>query len=51
MREVMNAIFFVLRGGCSWRMLPEHYPPHQAAYRWLLGSATTERGKPSITTW
>ena len=21
MREVMNAIFFVLRGGCPWRML------------------------------
>ena len=35
MREVMNAIFFVLRGGCAWRMLPEHFPPHQTAYRWF----------------
>jgi putative transposase len=35
MREVMNAIFFVLRGGCPWRMLPEHFPPHQTAYRWF----------------
>jgi transposase len=33
MREMMNAIFFVLRGGCPWRMLPEHFPPHQTAYR------------------
>jgi putative transposase len=35
MRELMNAIFFVLRGGCTWRMLPEHFPPHQTAYRWF----------------
>jgi transposase len=33
MREVINAIFFMLRGGCPWRMLPEHFPPHQTAYR------------------
>ena len=26
---------FVLRGGCPWRMLPEHFPPHQTAYRWF----------------
>ena len=35
MRELMNALFFVLRGGCPWRMLPEHFPPHQTAYRWF----------------
>ncbi len=35
MREMMNAIFFVLRGGCTWRMLPEHFPPHQTVYRWF----------------
>jgi len=36
MREVINAIFFVLRGGIPWRMLPEHFPPHQTAYRWFM---------------
>jgi transposase len=35
MRELMNAVFFVLRGGCAWRMLPEHFPPHQMVYRWF----------------
>jgi len=35
MREVINAIFFVLRGGCPWRLLPEHFPPHQATYAWF----------------
>ena len=32
----MNALFYVLRGGCPWRMLPEHFPPHQTAYRWFV---------------
>ena len=35
MREVVNAIFFVLRGGCPWRMLPEHFPPLQTTDRWF----------------
>src|SRR5208282_1369919 len=35
MREMMNAIFFVLRGGCPWRMLPAHFPPHQTDGRGL----------------
>jgi putative transposase len=31
MRELMNAIFFVLGG----RMLPGQFPPHQTACRWF----------------
>jgi transposase len=38
MREIINAIFFVLRGGCPWRMLPEHFPPHQTTYAWFAVS-------------
>ena len=51
MRELMNAIFFVLRGGCAWRMLPEHFPPHQTVYRWFTPVPTTEPGKTSTTIW
>ena len=29
MREVIKAIFYVLRGGCQWRLLPTEFPPHQ----------------------
>ena len=36
MRELINAIFFVLRGGVPWRMLPNHFPPHQTTYRWFM---------------
>jgi putative transposase len=27
MREVINAILYMLRGGCSWRMMPHDLPP------------------------
>jgi putative transposase len=32
MREVVNAIFYVLRGGCQWRLLPKDFPPYQTVY-------------------
>lgn len=25
MREVLNAIFYILRGGCAWRLLPHDF--------------------------
>ena len=25
--EVVNAVFYVLRGGCQWRLLPKDFPP------------------------
>ena len=27
LREIVNAIFYVLRGGIPWRMLPDCFPP------------------------
>jgi len=27
MREVINAIWYVLRSGCQWRMVPHEFPP------------------------
>lgn len=32
MREVVNAIFYVLRAGCAWRLLPHDFPPWQTVY-------------------
>jgi len=31
-REVVNAILYVVRTGCSWRMLPKDFPPWQTVY-------------------
>ena len=36
MREMVNALFYVMRSGCPWRMLPDHFPPHQTVYRWFV---------------
>ena len=27
LREIVNAIFYVLRAGCAWRLLPDSFPP------------------------
>ena len=35
MREIVNAIFYVLRTGCPWRMLPDCFPPPSTVYRWF----------------
>ena len=32
LRQVINGIFYVLRSGCSWRMLPNDYPCWQTIY-------------------
>jgi putative transposase len=35
-RELLNAIFYVLRGGCAWRLLPHDFSsPWQTAYRYF----------------
>ncbi len=34
-REVLNGIFYVLRGGIPWRMLPHDLPPRQTVWRWF----------------
>jgi putative transposase len=35
MREIMNAIFYVLRSGCPWRMVPNCFAPPSTVYRWF----------------
>jgi len=41
-RRVADAVFYLLRSGCAWRMLPREYPPWQTVYyhfrRWRLDS-------------
>jgi transposase len=32
LRHVADAVFYLLRSGCSWRMLPKGYPPWQTVY-------------------
>jgi putative transposase len=32
MREVLNAIYYVLKTGCQWDMLPHDFPPKGSVY-------------------
>lgn len=34
-RAILNAIFYVVRGGCSWRMLPTELPPWRIVYHYF----------------
>lgn len=34
-RELLNAIFYVLRTGCQWRYLPQEFPPWKTVYTYF----------------
>ena len=35
LRAVLNAIRYLVRTGCGWRMLPKDFPPWQTVYWWF----------------
>jgi len=34
-REIVNAIFYITRSGCQWRMLPKDFPPWELVYSYF----------------
>ena len=34
-REILDAVFYVLKSGCPWRLLPRDFPPWETVYRWF----------------
>src|SRR4051794_14504985 len=32
LRDVLDAIFYILKSGCHWRLLPQDFPPWSAVY-------------------
>jgi putative transposase len=55
LREILDAIFYLLKSGCPWRLLPHAFPPWQTVYHyfraWGLGegarrAARTGAGSP-----
>jgi putative transposase len=34
-REILDGIFYVVRSGCQWRLLPREYPPHKTVYHYF----------------
>ena len=37
LREVANAIFYLNRSGCPWRMVPRDFPPWRTVYNYFEG--------------
>jgi putative transposase len=35
LRAVLNAIFYLLRTGCQWRLLPREFPPCGTVYHYF----------------
>ena len=34
-REILNAVFYIVRGGCAWRLLPNDFPPWKTVYHYF----------------
>jgi putative transposase len=34
-REVLNAIFYIVRSGCAWRLLPHDFPPWKTIHHYF----------------
>src|ERR671915_2579907 len=49
LREIVNAIFYVLRGGIAWRLIPKDLPPRTTVYAGLLSGATRVSSSASTT--
>ena len=47
LREVFNALRWIVRAGASWRMLPHDFPPWEAVYqqtrRWIAALGSLRR--------
>jgi transposase len=35
LREVFNAIFYIVRSGCAWRLLPHEFPPWKTIHHYF----------------
>jgi putative transposase len=34
-RAILDAVFYVLKSGCLWRLLPREFPPWKSVYDWF----------------
>jgi putative transposase len=34
-RNILDAVFYVLKSGCQWRMLPREFPPWKTVFHYF----------------
>jgi putative transposase len=35
LRAILDAVFYILKSGCPWRLLPKDFPPWKTVYDWF----------------
>jgi transposase len=35
LRTILDAVFYLLKSGCPWRLLPKDFPPWKRVYDWF----------------
>jgi putative transposase len=35
LREILDAIFYIVKSGCAWRLLPHNFPPWKTVYHYF----------------
>jgi transposase len=35
LREILDAVFYIARSGCQWRLLPHDFPPWKTVHHYL----------------
>jgi transposase len=41
LRAILDAVFYVLKSGCPWRLLPRDFPPWKSVYDQFTSQAMT----------
>jgi len=49
LREVINALHYLVRSGCAWEMLPVHFRPWQTVCWWFRRLMHRSCSGPSMT--
>jgi len=50
LRAILDAVFYVLKSGCPWRMLPRDFPPWKTVYDWFRKRRRTGVHRPPSST-
>jgi putative transposase len=37
LRKILDAIFYIVRSGCAWRLLPHDFPPWKTIHHYFRG--------------
>src|SRR3954470_21664639 len=48
-REILNGIFYAVRSGSAWKLLPHDLPPWRTVYHYFWSGFETEHGSRSTT--